>query len=184
MWGVIDWKGMSDVNDNKILHDSQIQKYFRNIFQSHKTKQHPTVSNITNKLHNYFLYIPILDDVPNMSEVELALNNIHRGTEIDDLPPIVLKILKYLISLKNNQILPIVVKVCNFSSDSITANLSSGLSFSFLTEPRNTFSASCSLGSKRLQESMINSNLAVVMPRSTSTSIGCLAHQNAPRFCI
>ena len=97
---------MSDVNDNKILHDSQIQKYFRNIFQSHKTKHYPTVSNITNKLHNYFLYIPILDDVPNMSEVELALNNIHRGTEIDDLPPIVLKILKYLISLKTIKFCP------------------------------------------------------------------------------
>ena len=93
MWGVIDWKGKSEVNENKILHDSQIQKYFRNIFQSQKTMHHPTVSNIMNKLHNYFLYIRILDDLPNMSEVELALNNIHRGIGIDGLPPIVLKIL-------------------------------------------------------------------------------------------
>ena len=88
MLDVIDWKGISDVNDNKILHDSQIQKY---IFQSHKTKHHPTVNNIMNELHNYFLYIPILDDLPNTSEVELALNNIHRGTGIDGLSPIVLK---------------------------------------------------------------------------------------------
>ena len=93
MWGVIDWKGKSEVNENKILHDSQIQKYFRNIFQSQKTMHHPTVSNIMNKLHNYFLFIPILDELPNMSEVELALNNIHRGIGIDGLPPIVLKIL-------------------------------------------------------------------------------------------
>ena len=91
MWGLIDWKGISDINDNKILHDSQIQKYLRNIFQSHETKHHPTVSNIMNELHNYYLYIPILDDLPKISEVELALNNIHCGTGIDGLPPIVLK---------------------------------------------------------------------------------------------
>ena len=46
-----------------------------------------------NKLHSYFLYIPILDNLPNMNEVELTLNNIHCGTGIDSLPPIVLKIL-------------------------------------------------------------------------------------------
>ena len=46
-----------------------------------------------NELHNYFLYVPILDDLLNTSEVELALNNIHRGTGIAGLPPIVSKIL-------------------------------------------------------------------------------------------
>ena len=40
-----------------------------------------------------FLYIPILDDLPNLYEVKAAINCIHRGTGIDGLPPSVLKIL-------------------------------------------------------------------------------------------
>lgn len=93
IWEVIDWKGKSEVMNKKTLHDSQIEKYFRNIYQSDKTNLHLTVNNILNELHNYFLYIPILDDLPNMIEVENAINNIHRGTGMDGLPPNYIKIL-------------------------------------------------------------------------------------------
>ena len=91
--GVINWKGKSEVKDERKIHDSQIQSYFKNIFQSEKTRYHPTVLDILNDLHNYFLYIPILDDLPNLYEVKAAINCIHRGTGIDGLPPSVLKIL-------------------------------------------------------------------------------------------
>ena len=42
MWGDIDWDGKSEIKNEKMLHDSQIQRYFKNIFQSVKTKNHPT----------------------------------------------------------------------------------------------------------------------------------------------
>ena len=83
MWSVIDWKGKPEVKNEKPIHESQIQKYFRNIFQSKKTKNHPTVANIMNDLHNYFVYIPMLDDLPDKEEIKSAINFIHRGIGID-----------------------------------------------------------------------------------------------------
>ena len=65
MWSIIDWKGKPEVKNENPIHESQIQKYFRNIFQSKNPKNHPTVVHIMNDLHNYFVYIPILDDLPD-----------------------------------------------------------------------------------------------------------------------
>ena len=86
MWSVIDWNDKCNNANKKSLHDSQIQKYFKGIFQSKQTATHPTVPNILTDLHNYFNYIPMLDDLPPLDEVKFAIRRIHRGVGIDGLP--------------------------------------------------------------------------------------------------
>ena len=93
MWSVIDWNGKCEKSNEKCLHDSQIQKFFRNIFQSEQTKNHPKVADILTDLHNHFSYIPMLDDLPTLDEVKFAFRRIQRGIGIDGLPPLTLKII-------------------------------------------------------------------------------------------
>ena len=72
----IDWKGKAEMKIEKAAHESDTMKYFTAIFQSNKTKDHPTVSNITNELESYNNYKPSLDDPYDMGELEVALKEI------------------------------------------------------------------------------------------------------------
>ena len=69
MWNVIDWNGKCDNTHSKPIHESQIQKYLKNIFQADQTRSNPIVTDISHKLHEYYNYIPMLDDLPSMSEL-------------------------------------------------------------------------------------------------------------------
>ena len=43
MWEMIDWKGKADLKKEKLIQESEITPYFKNIFQSEKTKTQPTI---------------------------------------------------------------------------------------------------------------------------------------------
>ena len=46
LWDKIDWKGKAEMKVEKIAAESEILKYFKSIFQSIKTSDHPIVSDI------------------------------------------------------------------------------------------------------------------------------------------
>ena len=93
MWDKIDWSGKAEVERKKDLQDYQIYQYFTNIFQSHKMKNLPTIANILGDLEDYQIYIPILDDLPDMDELNRAMKKIHQGVSLDGIPPEVIKIM-------------------------------------------------------------------------------------------
>ena len=59
----------------KKLDESVINRYFTDIFKSEKIISTPTIANILNRLENYELYIPILDDPPDMYELDMAMRS-------------------------------------------------------------------------------------------------------------
>ena len=95
MWDLIDWKGRDEIKNDSKINESLIKRYFTNIFQSEKTINNPTVSDIADDLHHYDFIIPILDDVPDMFELEIAIKSIRRGISFDGLPPNILRIIPY-----------------------------------------------------------------------------------------
>ena len=90
MWNVIDWKGRSESTGEKKVNESQIKRYFKNIFQSKKTLNNPTVSDVVDVLSAYDCYVPVLDDALDIDELDRALKSIKRGVSFDGLPPQVL----------------------------------------------------------------------------------------------
>ena len=93
MWNAIDWKGRSESTGEKKVNESQIIRYFTNIFQSAKIATNPTVSDVIETLNLYDGYVPLLDDIPNIEELNLALKSVKRGVSFDGLPPDVLMLL-------------------------------------------------------------------------------------------
>ena len=45
LWEQIDWKGRADAKNETLIHESEIIPYFKNIFQSEKTKDHPRIND-------------------------------------------------------------------------------------------------------------------------------------------
>ena len=62
LWNLIDWKGSADKKKETLINESDITPYFRKIFQSEKTKEHPKLEDIADRLNSHNDYIPILDD--------------------------------------------------------------------------------------------------------------------------
>ena len=93
MWNAVDWKGRSELTGQKKVNESQIKRYFTNIFQSKKVETNPTVSDFIETLNSYDGYVPLLDDIPNIEELNIALKSVKRGVSFDGLPPKVLVLL-------------------------------------------------------------------------------------------
>ena len=93
LWEMIDWKGKAEVKADETANECEMLKYFTGIFQSTKTKTHPTVSTTFCDLESYDTYIPILDDIPSMLELLVAMKRLGKGVSLDGIPPSIVNIL-------------------------------------------------------------------------------------------
>lgn len=93
MWDRIDWNGKSEIKPEKQADAAEISKYFKSIFQSFKTANHPKIESAKENIENHDIYIPILDDPPTMDELESAILKIGTGVSLDGLPTDIAKIL-------------------------------------------------------------------------------------------
>ena len=93
LWNMIDWKGRAETKIEKPAHEADTIKYFSSIFQSHKTKNNPVVSNISNELIDYNVHISSLDNPIRNEELDFALMKIGTGVRIDGILPIISNIL-------------------------------------------------------------------------------------------
>ena len=89
MWKMIDWKGKCQQLPSSELEPSSVHNYFKDIFQSSKTSQHPTISSIHNELSAYSSKDHPLNQPISMDELDKALLNVGNGTGIDGIPPII-----------------------------------------------------------------------------------------------
>ena len=100
LWKTIDWKGNAQNKIEKPAHESDTMEYFTKIFQSSKTKDQPTVSDVTTDLNNYDTYIPSIDDPITMKELDDSIKQIGKGVSLDGIPPAIAKILP--LNIKEN----------------------------------------------------------------------------------
>lgn len=100
MWKRIDWKGKAETKADVLIRDQDVDSYFRGIFQSEKTKDNPTISDIQETLQEYDTYIPILDDTPTKEELDLALKKLGSGCGLDGIPADVMRLMPP--SIKDN----------------------------------------------------------------------------------
>lgn len=87
LWELIDWKGDTRNNSVHEIDPDIIQSYFKNIFQSTKVSNDPIVQDVSDEINNYSMYIPSLDDMPIFDEINIAINNVGKGTSLDGIPP-------------------------------------------------------------------------------------------------
>ena len=76
LWNMIDWKGKAEVKIEEPAEESEILRYFRDIFQSKKTENHPKINSIICDIDSYDMHIPILDRVPSMEELDVAIKRV------------------------------------------------------------------------------------------------------------
>ena len=93
MWQMIDWKGKADVKKETLIHESEITPYFKNIFQSKNTQNHPTIDDIKDVIESNEMEIPHLDCLPQHNELDLALTKVGKGTALEGIPASVCKLL-------------------------------------------------------------------------------------------
>ena len=93
MWERIDWNGKADAKKDILIRDRDVDKYFRDIFQSEKTKDHPKIDSIQKDLQEYEMYDPLLDDAIGKDEFDLALKKLGKGCGLDGIPADVIRIL-------------------------------------------------------------------------------------------
>ena len=93
LWDMIDWKGKADVKKETLIQDYAVDSYFRDIFQSKKTKDHPVITTIKNKLDAFEMYIPLLDDIPDQVELLNAIAKLGSGCGLDGIPADVIRML-------------------------------------------------------------------------------------------
>ena len=93
LWQTIDWKGKAEEKVEKPAHEADTTKYFKAVFQSSKTKDHATISDVEDKLSVYDNYIPSLDDPFTIEELETSLKQIGSGVSLDGIPPTIAQIL-------------------------------------------------------------------------------------------
>ena len=93
MWNLIDWKGKSEIDKKEKINESTINVYFKGIFQSVKTKNNPRVTDIVESLDIHQIIIPVLDETPDLNELEIAIKTNRRGISFDGLPSNVLHII-------------------------------------------------------------------------------------------
>ena len=93
MWERIDWKGKAEEKKEVLIRDQDVDTYFRDIFQSEKTKNHPKIEDIQSKLEEYETYVPILDDPIQQDEFDLAMKKLGKGCGLDGIPADIVQIL-------------------------------------------------------------------------------------------
>ena len=93
LWNMIDWKGKAEIQPEEQADEREIMNYFKDIFQSKKTENHPKINSIMCDVESCDLYIPILDDMPTMEELEKAIARIGSGVSLDGIPPSAVRIL-------------------------------------------------------------------------------------------
>ena len=79
MWNAVDRKDGSELTGQKEVKESQIKIYFTDIFQSKKVATKPTVSDVIETLNSYDSYVALLDDTPNIDELNIAFKSIKHG---------------------------------------------------------------------------------------------------------
>ena len=92
MWKMIDWKGHSQKKPQDQIDPTSIKKFFTNIFQSKKTKDDLTISDIQGEIDNYYTNSQLLDNQISMKELKDALVNVGKGIGLDGIPPIICNI--------------------------------------------------------------------------------------------
>ena len=83
MWKLIDWKGKADLKKEVLIQEEDITPYFKKIFQSEKTRDHPKVDSVLERLEAYSCYVPGLDDTITMSELTSAVKKVGSGCGLD-----------------------------------------------------------------------------------------------------
>ena len=91
MWKLIDWKGSADTKKDILIQESDITPYFKNIFQSDKTKHHPKVDTVLAELNTYNTYVAALDDPFRYDELTLAVSKVGGGCGLDGIRSSVMK---------------------------------------------------------------------------------------------
>ena len=72
--------------DKVQLGESEVYTHFKDIFQSQKTRNHPTADDVEHQLSTYEMQIPILDANIKNEELQMAIIDIGKGIGIDGLP--------------------------------------------------------------------------------------------------
>ena len=93
MWKMIDWKGKSQTLPSAGLEPTCVQNYFKDIFQSEKTLNHPTIADIQEEITAYTSVNHPMDTSITMEEIDNVLCNVGNGTGIDGIPPVVANLL-------------------------------------------------------------------------------------------
>ena len=93
LWKLIDWDGKAEKKQDVVkIGNKKIQLYF-NIFQAKETRNHPTTSDVQQRVNEYDIHVPALDKEPQRSELDLAIGTIGKGVALDGLPGDVIKML-------------------------------------------------------------------------------------------
>ena len=93
MWERIDWRGKAEAKKEILIRDQDVDSYFRSIFQSEKTKEHPKIEDVQERLQAYEMYVPSLDDPITNEELAHALKKIGNGCGLDGIPSDVVRVL-------------------------------------------------------------------------------------------
>ena len=93
MWKQIDWKGKADQKKEALIHHTDITPYFKKIFQSDKTKNHPKVEAAKVELETYNNYVEQTDKNFEYAELLRAVNKVGSGISLDGIPSSVIKML-------------------------------------------------------------------------------------------
>ena len=93
MWSMIDWKGRVDIKKEALIRKADITPYFRKIFQSEKTENHPKIESVQDALQAYHAYVPVTDDDLKYDELLIAVKKVGSGVSIDGIPATVIKML-------------------------------------------------------------------------------------------
>ena len=93
MWNMIDWKGRADIKKEALIRKADITPYFRKIFQSEKTKDHPTIDSVQDALQSYQAYVPVTDDEFDYNELVVAVKKVGSGVSLDGIPATVVQML-------------------------------------------------------------------------------------------
>ena len=93
MWKLIDWKGRADLKKEILIQESDITPYFKNIFQSEKTQEHPKVESVKERLESYTCYVPGLDDPFTLEELIAAVKRVGSGCGLDGIRADVIRML-------------------------------------------------------------------------------------------
>ena len=87
LWEMVDWKGKSRTEDGKNFDNEGTYEYFKNIFKSEKTQNHPVISDdLLEDINLYDVCIPITDCTPTKVETELAIKKFGNGVGNDGIP--------------------------------------------------------------------------------------------------
>ena len=78
MWELIDWSSKAEIKKDVLIQENNADLYFKNIFQSEKTREHPTIGNVNDELNTYYMYVPLMDDIPQKTELDKAQKKLAR----------------------------------------------------------------------------------------------------------